>query len=72
MMTFTPSGKGPIRARNVASSGLIYDIFEVPADLTSGTLRISGSFVSKFANTGNSFRTTLAAPITVAVSFPAN
>ena len=72
MMTFTPSGKGPIRARNVASSGLIYDIFEVPANLTSGTLRISGSFVSTFANTGNKFRTTLAAPITVRVSFPAN
>lgn len=71
-MTFTPTGGRPIKARNLASSGLIYNVFEVPANLTTGTLQIAGGFSSKFTNTGATYTTTLTAPIKVPVSFPAN
>jgi hypothetical protein len=71
-MTFTPKGGAPIKARNVATStDMIYDIFEVPADLTSGTLHIAGSFTTKFVNSSNTYITTVATPITVPVTFPA-
>jgi hypothetical protein len=71
-MTFTPAGGAPIRARNVATSAdLVYDIFEVPADLTSGTLHIAGSFTEKFVNSSSSYTTAVATPITVPVTFPA-
>jgi hypothetical protein len=71
-VTFTPKGGGPIKARNVATNaGMIYDIFEVPADLTSGTLHIAGSFTTKFVNSGSTYITTVATPITLPVTFPA-
>ena len=71
-MTFTPKGGAPIKARNVATSAdMIYDIFEVPADLTSGTLHIAGSFTTKFVNSSSSYITTVATPIAVPVTFPA-
>ncbi|HEY7047764.1 MAG TPA: hypothetical protein VH373_11130, partial [Jatrophihabitantaceae bacterium] len=72
MMTFTPTGGRPIKARNLASAGLIYNVFEVPANLTTGTLQIAGAFRSKFTNTGATYTTTLTAPIKVPVSFPAS
>lgn len=37
-----PKG-GVVRARNVASAGKIFDVFEVPASFTTGTLRVTGS-----------------------------
>src|SRR5215471_12830753 len=71
-MTFTPKGGAPIKARNVATSAdMIYDIFEVPADLTSGTLHIAGSFTTKFVNSSSSYITTVTTPIAVPVTFPA-
>ena len=71
-MTFTPNGEAPIRARNVATSAdMIYNIFEVPADLTSGTLHIAGSFSTMFVNSNSTYTTTIATPITVPVTFPA-
>lgn len=71
-MTFTAAGGAPIKARNVATSAdTVYDIFEVPANLTSGTLHISGSFTAKFVNSSSTYATTVATPITVPVTFPA-
>jgi hypothetical protein len=71
-MTFTPAGGAAIKARNVATGAdLIYDIFEVPAELTFGTLRIAGSFTSKFVNASSTYETTVATPISVPVTFPA-
>src|SRR5262249_31326054 len=59
MMTFTPTGGRPIKARNLATAGLIYNVFEVPGNMTTGTLRVAGSFTSKFTNTGATYTTTL-------------
>jgi hypothetical protein len=71
-MTFTPAGGASLKARNVAtSSGTLYDVFEVPAELTSGTLRIGGSFTTKFVNAASTYTTTVATPITVPITFPA-
>jgi hypothetical protein len=71
-MTFTPAGGASMKARNVAtSSGTLYDVFEVPAELTSGTLRIGGSFTTKFVNAASTYTTTVATPITVPITFPA-
>jgi hypothetical protein len=71
-MTFTPAGGAPIKARNVATGAdLIYDIFEVPAELTSGTLHIAGSFTSKFVNSSNTYVTSVATPISAQITFPA-
>jgi hypothetical protein len=71
-MTFTPAGAAPLKARNIATSAdLIYDIFEVPANLTSGTLHVAGSFTSKFVNSSSTYTTMVATPITVPVRFPA-
>jgi hypothetical protein len=67
--TFTPTSGGPIHARNIASAGKIFNVFDVPADLTSGTLRIAGSFTRKFGNVDETYTTTVT-PITVTISIP--
>lgn len=71
-MTFRPTGGGSIKARNVATAAdRIYNIFEVPADLTSGTLRVAGSSTTTFVNSSSTYTTTIATPISLLVTFPA-
>jgi hypothetical protein len=68
--TFTPQSGHPVRARNIAGvAGKIYNVFDVPADLTSGTLRVAGSFSRKFANADQTYTTTVT-PIAVTISIP--
>jgi hypothetical protein len=71
VMTFIPKGQHSIRARNIASGGLLYNVFDVSAGLTSGTLRISGSFTTTFTNTGRPYTTTVATPISIPVGIAA-
>lgn len=54
-----------LRARNVAGKGKIYDVFEVPASFTKGTLQITGS-----ERIGN-IKLTVRKAISLPVSFPA-
>jgi hypothetical protein len=37
------SGGSTVSARNIASKGHIFDVFQVPANFTRGTLEITGS-----------------------------
>jgi len=37
-----PDGK-VVAAHNIAAAGKIFNVFEVPADFTSGTLQVTGS-----------------------------
>ncbi|HEY3630110.1 MAG TPA: DUF2510 domain-containing protein [Jatrophihabitantaceae bacterium] len=68
--TFTTNSGHRVRARNIAGvAGKIYNVFDVPADLTSGTLHIAGSYTRKFANANQTYTTTVT-PITVAITIP--
>ncbi|MCL2781384.1 MAG: hypothetical protein FWD74_07855 [Actinomycetia bacterium] len=70
LLTFTPAGGKPIKARNIShSAASIYDTFEVPASLTSGTLTIAGSTTRTFLD-GGDFTLTVARPVRVPVTFP--
>ncbi|MEP6598301.1 MAG: DUF2510 domain-containing protein [Actinomycetota bacterium] len=66
-LTLAPTGGTPIKARNLASGAdKIFNVFEVPASFTTGTITISGSSAS------GGITATVANPQTFAVSIPAN
>jgi Protein of unknown function (DUF2510) len=70
-LQFTPAGGTAIRAKDAnPDSGRILNYFEVPADITSGALTVTGSFQSTFTNTGETYTTTIATPFSVTLSFP--
>ena len=54
-----------VHARNVAGSGYIYDVFDVPANLTSATLQITGT--TKI----DGVDVTISNPVSIPLSFPA-
>jgi len=72
LMKFTPKGGSTITSKNIATSkDRIFNVFEVPASLTSGTLTISGTATETFANTGGTFTATVVTPVHITITFPA-
>lgn len=69
IVTFTPKSGHTVRARNLAGAGKIFNVFDVPADMTSGTLHIAGSYTRTFSNANQTYTTTVS-PINIAISIP--
>ena len=57
-----PSG-GVIRSRNVATGNKIYDVFDVPADFTKGTVQVSGT--EKVSGVTVRVRKTVSFPVSI-------
>jgi hypothetical protein len=72
MVTFTPSGGHAVRARNLSldPENKIYSTFEVPADVTSGTLTISGSVSQSYSGGSGHYRFGVKSPINMKISIP--
>ncbi|MFN2518671.1 MAG: hypothetical protein ABR604_06440 [Jatrophihabitantaceae bacterium] len=73
LLTFTPTGGSPVHARNIAvKADKIYNIFEVPGNITSGTLTLSGSVSQTFNNSTNTYRFGLQTRVSIAFTIPLN
>jgi hypothetical protein len=73
LLTFTPTGGAAIPATNISKDpAKIRNVFEVPAGITTGTLTIGGTATETFSNGGGSYTLTVAAPMTIPITFAAN
>jgi hypothetical protein len=72
MVTFTPSGGKAVRARNLSldPDNKIYSTFEVPADVTSGTLTVSGAINQTYSGGDGHYRFGVKHPISMKISIP--
>jgi hypothetical protein len=64
VLRLVPNSGGSLKARNVAGAGRIYNVFDVPAGFTGGTLEITGH--EKVGSVNVKVRTTIRIPL----SFP--
>jgi Protein of unknown function (DUF2510) len=72
LLTFTPTGAATVRARNISTTpGKIYNVFEVPGGVTTGTLTLSGSVAQPYQGSADSYRFGLQKPVAIAISIPA-
>ncbi len=76
LLTFTPgtgaSAGAAITAKNISTDpSKIRNVFEVPADVTTGTLTVGGTATETFSGGPGTYTLTVAAPISFPVSIPA-
>lgn len=70
LLTFTPAGGKPIRARNLSTTaGRIYNVFEVPGDVTAGTLTVSGAVTQPFTGSGGTYQFAIRTAVRVQLRF---
>jgi hypothetical protein len=72
LLTFTPTGGTPVHARNISpTAGRIYNVFEVPGNVTTGTLTLSGAVTQTFQGSAGSYRFGIRTPVKIPISIPA-
>ncbi|MEP7020808.1 MAG: DUF2510 domain-containing protein [Pseudonocardiales bacterium] len=72
LVTFTPTGGLPSHARNLSvTSGRIFNVFEVPGNVTSGVLTLTGSINQPFQGSTGSYRFGIQTPVQIPISIPA-
>ncbi|MDQ2749871.1 MAG: DUF2510 domain-containing protein [Actinomycetota bacterium] len=72
LLTFTPAGGKPVHARNISTTaGRIYNVFEVPGNVTTGTLTISGAVHETFQGSPGSYLFGIRAPVKIPIAIPA-
>ena len=77
LLTFTPTDssgtKGaPITAKNISTDpAKIRNVFEVPADVTTGVITVGGTATETFSGSTGTYTLTVAAPMSFPIAFPA-
>jgi hypothetical protein len=72
LLTFTPTGGAPIKARNIsADPKKIRNVFQVSAGVTTGVLTISGTATETFSGGGGSYTVSVVAPLSLPITFQA-
>jgi len=72
LVTFTPTGGLPSHARNLSlTTGRIFNVFEVPGNVTSGVLTLAGSINQPFQGSTGSYRFGIQTPVQIPISIPA-
>ncbi len=69
LLTFTPTGGAPVHARNISpTAGRIFNVFEVPGNVTTGTLTVSGSVLQTFQGKASSYRFGVRTPVKIPIA----
>jgi hypothetical protein len=72
LLTFTPAGQAAIPAKNISSDPTkIRNVFEVPADVTSGTITVGGTANETFSGSASTYTVSVATPVSFQIDFPA-
>ncbi|MDT4979617.1 MAG: hypothetical protein QOG07_1496 [Pseudonocardiales bacterium] len=72
LLTFTPTGGAPVHARNISPvAGRIFNVFEVPGNVTTGALTLSGSVLQTFQGSAGSYRFGIRTPVKIPIAIPA-
>ncbi len=72
LLTFTPTNGAAITAKNISTDpSKIRNVFEVPANVTTGTITVGGSATETFSGGPGTYTLTVAAPISFPITFPA-
>jgi hypothetical protein len=73
VLSFTPTGGKAVPARDLdSSSSFFYNVYEVPGNLTSGVVTVSGSFNEKYNDATGSYKVTVSKPVQIPITFPAH
>jgi hypothetical protein len=61
-----------VHARNISPvAGRIFNVFEVPGNVTTGALTLSGSVLQTFQGSAGSYRFGIRTPVKIPIAIPA-
>jgi hypothetical protein len=72
LLTFTPTGGTAVAAVNTAGADSIYNTFDVPGNVTTGTLTIGGSVSLKYGNAAGTYTESVPTAVAIPITFAAN
>ncbi len=72
LLTFTPDGGAAIPAKNIsADPAKIRNVFEVPANVTTGTITVGGTATETFSGGTGTYTVSVATPVGIPVTIAA-